>query len=111
MYGFVLLISVGKALLFYLVTELVQKLDLTKPFNRFTAHKITQISTFTFLIGLISFIARQAANKLELGDEMNELSQYWADSEAFLLMSGIVYVIATIFRKGVDLQNENDLTI
>lgn len=112
MYGFVLLVSFGKALLFYLVIELVQKLDLTKPFSRFTEYKITQISVFTFLIGLISFIAQQTANKLAMGEyEINNLTPYWVDSKAFLLMSGILYIIATIFKKGVDLQNENDLTV
>ena len=29
----------------------------------------------------------------------------------FILMGAVIYIIATIFKKGVDIQNENDLTI
>jgi hypothetical protein len=39
------------------------------------------------------------------------LNQFWADSQAFIIMAAVVYVIATIFSKGVALQNENDLTV
>lgn len=39
------------------------------------------------------------------------LSQFWTDSEAFILMGAVLYIIATIFKKGVEIQNENDLTV
>ena len=39
------------------------------------------------------------------------LNQFWADSQAFILMGAVIYIIATIFKKGVDIQNENDLTV
>jgi hypothetical protein len=39
------------------------------------------------------------------------LNQFWEDSQAFILMAAVVYIIATIFKKGVEIQNENDLTV
>ncbi len=45
------------------------------------------------------------------GYEIDQLDQFWVDSQAFILMAAIVYVIATIFKKGIELQNENDLTV
>ena len=112
MYGFVIFISVLKAMLFYLVIELLYKLDLSKPFSSFAANKITQISYYTFSIGILSFIARQTAKNLsQHGYEIDKLSQFWVDSQAFILMAAVIYVIATIFKKGVELQNENDLTV
>ncbi|MBN2666855.1 MAG: DUF2975 domain-containing protein [Bacteroidales bacterium] len=39
------------------------------------------------------------------------MDQFWVDSQAFILMAAVVYVIATIFKKGLEIQNENDLTI
>ena len=53
MYSFVLVISVLKALLFYWVILLLFKFDLSKPFSRIVAKKITQISYFTFSIGIL----------------------------------------------------------
>ena len=112
MYSFILVISILKAYLFYVVIILISKLDLTKPFNSFVSEKITQISSFTLSIGLLSYIARETAKNLQHhGYEIDQLDQFWVDSQAFILMSAIVYVIATIFKKGIELQNENDLTV
>ena len=112
MYSFILVISILKAYLFYVVIRLISKLNLSKPFNSFVAEQITQISYYTFSIGLLSYIARQTAkNLMHRGFEIDNLNQFWADSQAFILMAAVIYVIATIFSKGVELQNENDLTV
>lgn len=110
--SFAIFISVMKAILFYIVIELLSKLDLSKPFSSFAAKKITQISYNTFSIGILSLIARQTTKNLShRGYELDNLSQFWVDSQAFILMAAVIYVIATIFKKGVDLQTENDLTV
>ncbi len=112
MYTFILVISILKAYLFYIVIILISKLDLSKPFNSFVSKQITKMSYFTLSIGLLSFIARQTAKNLQhRGYEIDQLNQFWVDSQAFILMAAIVYVIATIFKKGIELQNENELTI
>jgi hypothetical protein len=112
MYSFILFISVLKAYLFYLVIRLLYKLDLLKPFNTFVAGQITKISYYTLSIGLISYLAREVSRNLQHhGIEIDKLSGFWADSQAYILMAAVVYVIATIISRGVDLQNENDLTV
>lgn len=112
MYSFVLIISILKAMLFYVVVILVTKIDLLKPFNSFVSVQISKISYYTLAIGLLSFLARQTAKNLQHRDyAIDTLNQYWADSQAFILMAAVIYVIATIFSKGVEMQNENDLTV
>lgn len=112
MYSFVLVISILKAILFYIVIKLLLKLDMEKPFNNYVSKQITQISYFTFSIGLLSYTARETANYLESrGYQMDQLNPFWVDSQAFILMAAVVYVIATIFKKGIEIQNENELTI
>ncbi|MBL7935814.1 MAG: DUF2975 domain-containing protein, partial [Bacteroidia bacterium] len=112
MYSFVLAISILKTLLFYVVIMLLIKLDLEKPFNRYVADKITAMSYYTLSIGLISFIAQQSAkNLMHHGYEIDVLNQFWADSEAFILMAAVIYVIASIFKRGVEIQTENELTV
>lgn len=111
-YSFILIIALLKAVLFYVVIKLVTKINLSKPFSSFVANQISQISYYTFSIGLLSIIALQTTKNLQHhGYEIDQVSEYWADGEAFILMAAIVYVIATIFKKGVELQNENDLTV
>ena len=112
MYGFILAISVLKAFLFYVVIRLISKLDLLKPFSSYVADQITRISYYTLAIGLISNIARQIAKNLQqTGFEVDILNQFWGDSQAYILMAAVIYVIATIFTRGVEIQNENDLTV
>lgn len=112
MYSFILFISILKACLFYVVIKLLNKLDLTKPFNSYVAGQIKNISYYTLSIGLISYMAREITKSLpHYGFEINALNQFWADSQAWILMAAVIYVIATIFSRGVELQNENDLTV
>lgn len=112
MYSFILVIAILKAVLFYVVIRLMSKIDLSKPFNSFVSEQISQISYITLSIGLLSYIARQSAENLQRrGFIADDLSRFWADSEAFILMAAVIYVIATIFKKGVEIQNENDLTV
>jgi len=111
-YSFVLSISILKAYLFYIVIRLMLKMDLTKPFNTFVSNQILQISYYTLSIGMVSLIARQIAkNLMHRGFATDSLNQFWVDSQAFILMGAVIYIIATIFKKGVDIQNENDLTV
>lgn len=111
-YGFILSIAILKACLFYIVVRLMHKMDLSKPFNTFVSSQISQISYYTLSIGLLGYIARQLAkNLMHYGFVTDNLNQFWTDSQAFIFMGAVIYIIATIFKKGVDLQNENDLTV
>lgn len=111
-YSFILIISILKAVLFYAVIHLMHKMDLSKPFNTFVAKQISQISYFTLSIGLLSHIARQIVKNLtHHGFVPDNLNQFWVDSEAFILMGAVIYIIATIFKKGIAIQNENELTV
>ncbi len=112
MYSFILIIAILKSYLFYIVIRLLSKLDLSKPFNHFVSEQIMLLSYYTLSIGLLSYIARETSrNLLRRGYEIDTLSQFWADSQAFILMAAVIYVVATIFKKGVEIQNENDLTV
>lgn len=112
MYGFILTISILKAFLFYVVIVLVTKINLMEPFNTFVSKQIYKISYYTLIIGLLSFIARQLAKKLQYkGFVIDNLNQFWTDSQAFILMAAVIYVIATIFSKGVEYQAELEETV
>jgi len=111
-YSFILVIAVLKAYLFYLVVEMMHKLDMNKPFNNLVSKQITKISYFTFIIGLLSYIAQETVGRIiRKGYEVGSLHQFWTDSQAFILMAAVIYMISVIFSRGIELQNENDLTV
>lgn len=112
LFSFIITLSALKAFVFYLVIKLFRKLNLVKPFSEEVSKLISEISYNALSIGIISLIAHQFTKRLiQEGYEAGIVDKYWADSEAFLLMAAIVYVIAQIFKKGIELQNENDLTV
>lgn len=112
MYSFILVISILKAVLFYIVINLVSKINLSKPFNKFASKQILLISYYTFIIGLISFMARHIARNLQHhGYVIDNLNQFWADSRGFILMAAVIYIIAIIFSKGVENQEELNETV
>jgi hypothetical protein len=112
LYSFILVISVLKAYLFYVVIVLITKLNLYKPFNLFVSKQISKISYYTMSIGFVSLLARESANNLSRrGLEIDTLSRFWSDGQAFILMAAIIYIISTIFSRGIELQNESDLTV
>lgn len=112
MYSFILIIAVLKAVLFYKVIQLLMKIDLQKPFNNLVSKQIYAISYYTFVIGMLSYIGRQSAKQLsKRGIATDNLGEFWSDSQAFILMAAVIYVIAAIFKRGIELQNENELTV
>ena len=111
-YSFILIISILKAVLFYTVINLMHKMNLTKPFSAFVAKKISLVSYYALSIGLLSYIGRQVVKNLNHRSFVPEsLNQFLGDSEAFIFMGAVIYIIAEIFKIGVKLQEENDLTV
>ena len=112
MFSLVISVAVLKANVFFVVINLIQKLDLKRPFSSFVSARILQISYYTFSVGMVSHIAKQSSRHLtKRGFEIDQLSEFWVDSQAYMLMAGVIYLIAFIFKKGLEIQEENDLTV
>lgn len=112
MYSLVLVIAFLKSVLFFSVIKLIGKLDLDRPFSDFVSQQIIRISYITFTIGILSYWARQSATNLaQRGYKISLLENFWVDSQAYILMAAVIYVIAAIFKRGIELQIENDSTI
>jgi len=110
--SFIILISILKAYLFYLVVKLFLKLNFVKPFSIEIAKLIENMSFEVFSIAIVGAVARQYTKKLiKSGYKISNAQEYWNDTGAFLIMAATIFVIAQVFKKGIELQNENDLTV
>ncbi len=110
--SFIILISILKAYLFYLVVKIFLKLNFVKPFSVEIAKLIENISFEVFSIAIFGAVARQYSKRLiNSGYNISNAQEYWNDTGAFLIMAATIYVIAQVFKKGIELQNENDLTV
>jgi hypothetical protein len=51
-------------------------------------------------LGIFSFVAKQTVQNMEkYGYSTERLNQFWVDSEAFIIMAAVVYIIAQIFKE------------
>lgn len=112
-FSFLVVISAFKAYIFYLVIKLFMTLNLVKPFSLEVANGLNKISYSVFIVGLLGLIAHQyyvgLVHKGLPVDSMVE--EFWDEGAEFLMTSAILLVFSHIFRKGVELQTENDLTV
>jgi hypothetical protein len=105
-------VAVLKAFAFYYTLNIFSTLNLVKPFSQEIASLISKISYLILTAGILGTITFQYSEVLEAkGFELNQLQTWWDDNYAYLLMGSIIFVIAQIFKKGLELQAENDLTI
>ncbi len=111
---FSLAISISgiSAWLFYLVIKLFDKINLMKPFSEAVADHISKLSYYSFSIGLLGAIALSFSRGLtKKGYEVSTIDRFWEDNNTFLMMSAIIFIISLIFKRGIELQKENDLTV
>jgi hypothetical protein len=94
------------------VLKIFKSIKLVKPFTGVVSDLITTISYYAFAVGMLGYLASEFAQKISgKGYNINIVERYWSDSGAYLMMSAILFVIAMIFQKGIELQTENDLTV
>ena len=105
-------ISALKAYLFFITIKLFKSLNIVKPFSENVSAIITKITYYTLSIGIISIVSQQIVHQLSTkGYRVELVDRYSNDGGAYLLMTAILFAIAFIFKKGIELQNENDLTV
>jgi len=109
------IVAVLRAILFYMIVKILhdKKLDMAQPFNAEMGRFILNISYVTLLIGLFSYWGVNFAEWLtKQGVKMPDVQTLrLGGADVWLFMSVTLFVIAQIFKRGIELQTENDLTI
>lgn len=104
-----------RACLFYLIIKILhdKKLNLAQPFNKDLERFTFKIAYLSLFIGLFSWWgAKYTGWLMSQGVKMPDL-QYLrlGGADVWLLMSVVLYVIAQIFKRGIEIQTENELTV
>jgi hypothetical protein len=109
------IVAVMRALIFYLIVKILhdKKLNLSQPFNRETGRFIFNVSYLSLGIGLFSYWGVKYTEWLvKQGVQIPDI-QYLrlGGADVWLFMAVTLFVIAQIFKKGIEIQSENELTI
>ncbi|AWI26228.1 DUF2975 domain-containing protein [Flavobacterium pallidum] len=103
-----------KAIMFYLIIKILhdKKLDMDNPFNEALQRFTLMISILAAGIGLFTMAAVNYTEWLRASVMMPEPGKLHLEgADIWLFMSAILFIIAQIFKRGVEIQTENQYTI
>jgi|SRR5450755_5509 hypothetical protein len=116
--GETLLISIAavlKACMFYGIVKILhdKKLDMAQPFSEELRRFILKISWLAFGIGLFTqWGVRYTEWLVKKGLSMPDTQHlHLGGADVWLFMGVILFVIAQIFKRGIEIQRENELTV
>ena len=109
------IVAVLKAILFYMIIKLLynKKISMSQPFSKEVRRFIFGVSYLTLLIGIFSRWGVGYSEWLtKKGIEMPGI-QYLGlgGADVWLFMCVTLYVIAQVFKRGIEIQSENELTV
>lgn len=112
---YMIITSVMKALMFYLIVKVSQeeKIDLAQPFNQSLVRLISNAAYLTIGIGLFSHMGVKYVEWLiTKGIEMPAIhSLNLEGADIWLFMGVALLVISQIFKRGIEIQDEHELTV
>ena len=97
-----------QAYIFFLVIKLFSKFDEHSPFNQELSKLIIKISHFSLFTGLIALVGTGYSKWLSKKDILVPFD--WG-AEEFLFMAGVIFIVALFYKRGIEIQSENELTV
>ncbi|RYY35514.1 MAG: DUF2975 domain-containing protein [Sphingobacteriaceae bacterium] len=106
--SYLIALPVLKALMAYWVIQILSDINLSNPFTSSVAKQIENISYILLTTWIVAVIRNEHYKWLikRIGD-----LPFDRDAGEFLFMAGLVFIISQIFKRGVEIQAENDLTV
>lgn len=106
--SFLVALSSMKAFVLFLVIKTLSKVNLMNPFTIEVARTIESISYVLLGTWIVAILNNAHARWLmkRMGDMEGVLA-----SREFIFMAGLLFIISQIFKRGVEMQSENDLTV
>ena len=112
---FIVIVAILRAILFYLIVKILydKKLNLAQPFNKEVGRFILNVAYLSFGIGLFSFWgARYSGWLASKGVNMPVIeAMRIGGADVWLFMGVTLLVIAQIYKRGIEIQTENELTV
>jgi hypothetical protein len=106
--SFLVALLIMKSFVAYLVIKTLSKFNLKNPFSMEVARRLEKISYVAFGTWLITMLSNVYTSWLM--KITGKLYGNWLSGE-FIFMVGLVFIISQVFKRGVEIQFENDLTV
>ncbi|MHA4847386.1 DUF2975 domain-containing protein [Flavitalea antarctica] len=111
-YGMSLVIAVSaiKAVIWYVIFDLLWKLKLQTPFSMEVEKKLEKIAYLWLGVWVISSVFWKIYSYYLLEATDKQLPANNTGDE-YLFLAGIIYIISQVFKRGIEIQEENQLTV
>jgi Protein of unknown function (DUF2975) len=106
--AFMVVLSIMRSWISFLVIKILSKFSLRDPFTMEVVRRLEKISYFAFAIWVVTMLSNAYTSWLiKISGKLygNQISG------EFIFMVGLVFIIAQVFKHGVEIQSENDLTV
>ncbi|MFN3801046.1 DUF2975 domain-containing protein [Belliella pelovolcani] len=111
--SFMITIQVLKAFIFLFMIKIFLTINLNQPFSQSIVSLIKQISYVSLQVGIITIFSSQYFKWLAKRDfDVPPVSaSYVSGAFEYLFMAALIYALAQVFKKGIEIQSENELTV
>ena len=106
--SFMIALSIMKSFIWYLVIKTFSKISLVNPFTMDVAKILERISYVLFGTWIVGMLSN--AHSGWLLKNTGNLFGNWVTGE-FVFVAGLVFIISQVFKRGVEIQTENELTV
>lgn len=106
--SFLITLSCLKASVLYLVIKALSRVNIANPFSTDVSRILQRISYILLGISVLVVAYNGYASFIKEKTGINQ--EEWNAGE-FIFTAGLVFIIAQIFKRGVEMQSENDLTV
>ena len=97
---------------FYVLLSIFKKINLVNPFDQLIGKLFSKLSLVSFAIGVLSKVTFELSSKyISQGMNFPNLIEHIIHGDAFLFFAGILFFVSMLYKRGIELQTENDLTI
>ncbi len=103
-------VSVLKAVIWFIVFDLLSKLKLQTPFSMEVEKKLERIAYLLLGVWIVSSIFWKIYIYYLSKDTGIQLPANNSGDE-YLFMAGMIYIISQVFKRGIEIQEENQLTV
>ncbi len=107
-----ILIAATKALMFYFIIKIPYTLNISQPFTADISQKILHACYAAFGSSVLLAAASKLSERITgRGITLVKIENLVSGGGEFLMMACILFFVAYIFKRGIEIQTENDLTI
>ena len=107
--SFMFAISGMKAFAAFLVIKVLRTIKLANPFQKEVVRLLERISYLLIGTWAISIFYKEHSSWLM--KVVGPFQENWGNTGEFIFVAGIVFIFSQIFKRGVEMQSENELTI